>query len=911
MCSRKIQGVKRVQKKSFGFQIILIFLIPVLVMLYFAYYFISAKYQTLKKSELYIYASKNVQSLSRFIHNIQLERGMSAGYLVLDKDEGTFKRKLLKQYEKTDASYKDFERFVNDKSEMKQNLNSLLQYKNIKYERSVIRLYYDVPKVRNTVLLRKISFEDEVTFYSKINRNLLNLMYLVLSNFERAYGNLMDIYKLEELKEIEGLERAYVYNYLLSKNKDFENEELFEKIRELFVEEKKFVNEFLSDASLENIVLYNKIVRSEIRHKMEDYELRLVQGRLTSKDALKWFEISTERIDELERLSIKILQDYDYKIYTFYEMQKKELYWTILVWGMAILSLMFLLYILVKLLRSHTRMLEELRIASYTFDSQEAVTITDPNGKILKVNKAFSDITGYSREEALGKDPSIFKSGRHSPEFYRNMWSALQKEGKWCGEIYNKRKNGEIYPERLSITAIKDEKGITTHYIAQFMDISELKEAEENAKFQASHDFLTKLPNRKSMTERLKEEYIRAQRHGYFDAFLFLDLDGFKKINDNYGHHIGDKILVEVAKRLKESVRSDDYIARISGDEFCVMLLELGKSESEAAHIAKKVAEKIIEAISKVFVIEGYKLYLGVSIGIKLFPDDTKDVFEIINAADAAMYKAKESGKNRYVFFNDEIDEEIRRLSILEHEIKEAFLEHEFVFYIQPKVKIEDKAEVVGGEMLLRWQHPKRGLLYPGDFLKVLKEMGKLKEISMMGVEQACRFLKRHGPIEGTISVNVSTYELVSDEFIDFVVKTILECGVEPSQIEFEILENELIEEFELVQNNLAKLKTIGLKFSIDDFGTGYSSIGYLRRLSLDTLKIDRYFAQDIDNETTRELVGMIVGIAKTLRLDIVVEGIETKEQLQSIKQLGIIYAQGFYFAKAMPQEEFAKLLKS
>lgn len=892
------------QKKSFGFQIILIFLIPAIVMLYFAYYFIAAKYETLKASELYIYASKNVQIISRLIHNIQLERGMSAGYLVLSKNDAELRERLLEQQKKSDRSYKVFAKYTQDTSQMKQRLDALLHYKNEKFEREVLRLFYDISNVRKSVLSRSISFEKEIAFYSNINRNLLNLMYILLSHFDKSYGNLMDIYKLEELKEIEGLERAYVYNYLLSKNR-----KLVAKIRELFIEEKKFVNEYLSDASLENILLYNQIVKRESQQKVEVFEEELLQGELSEKDAAAWFRISTERIDELEKLSIYILQKYHKRIYEVYENQKKALYWTVFVWAMAIVSLMFLLYVLTKLLRTHSRMLEDLRIASYTFDSQEAVTITDPNGRIIRVNKAFSEITGYSKEEVVGKNPSILKSGRHSAEFYQNMWDALHTKGKWSGEIYNKRKSGEVYPERLSITAIKDDNDVTTHYIAQFIDISELKRAEENAKFQAGHDFLTKLPNRKSMIERLQEELPRAQRHGYLDAFLFLDLDGFKKINDNYGHHVGDKILVEVAKRLKETVRSDDYIARISGDEFCVILLNLDKNESKAAQTAKIVAEKIIDAISKVFIVDEHKLYLGVSIGIKLFPDGIKDAYEIINSADAAMYKAKESGKNRYVFFNDEIDAEIRQLSVLEQEIKHAFLEHEFVFYIQPKVKLEDQS-VVGGEMLLRWRHPKKGLLYPGDFLKVIKEMGKLKEIGMMGVDQACRFLKHHGPIEGTLSVNVSTYDLVSDDFIDFVVKTVLECGIEPAQVEFEILENELIEEFELVQNNLAKLKKIGIKISIDDFGTGYSSIGYLRRLSLDALKIDRYFVQDIENKTTKELVGMIVGIARTLDLDVIVEGIETKEQLESIRALGAEYAQGFYFGKAIEQEEFAKLLK-
>lgn len=902
----KKEDMSEVFKKNFGSQVILIFLIPAVIMLYFAYYFISEKYKALQAGKLYTYASNNVQNFSRFIHNIQLERGMSAGYLVLQGNDEKLKNKLLKQQEKSDVAYKTFVSFVDSKSEMKKELEKLLHFKNKKLEKEVVRLYYDIPSIRREVLSRSISFTKEIEYYSLINKNLLNLMYMLLSHFEKSYGNLMDIYKLEELKEIEGLQRAYIYNYLLSGNK-----KLLGRIRELLVEERKYTSEFFADASIENSLLYNEMIHHDNHEKVKRFKQELMQKNRnrSNKDAQYWFEISTLRINDLEKLSIAIMQKYNKKVHEIYLEQRDALYWTVFVWVIAIFSLLFLLVLLYKLIRAQNEMLEDLRIAAYTFDSQEAVTITDPNGRIVRVNKAFSDITGYSREEAIGKNPNILKSGRHSHEFYRKMWDDLYKKGKWSGEIYNRRKNGEIYPERLSITAIKDENDITTHYIAQFIDISEIKEAEERAKFQASHDFLTKLPNRKSMIERLQEEMARAKRHGYLGAFLFLDLDGFKKINDNYGHHIGDKILIEVAKRLKDTVRSDDYIARISGDEFCVMLLDLDPNETHAAQTAKIVAEKIIENISKVFQIDGYKLFLGVSIGIKFFPDGQKDVYEIINSADAAMYKAKESGKNRYVFFNDEIDEEMRRLSVLEQEVKDALVERQFCFYIQPKVRVSDE-RIIGGEMLLRWRHPNRGMLYPGDFLKVVKEIGKLKEIAMMAVEQACRFLKNHGPVEGTISVNVSTYDLVSDDFIDFVVKTVLECGVEPQQIEFEILENELIEEFELVQHSLMKLKRIGIKISIDDFGTGYSSIGYLRRLSLDALKIDRYFAQDIHNETTKELVGMIIRLAHTLKLDVIVEGIETKEQLESIRTLGAEYAQGFYFGKAIEQEEFAKLLK-
>ena len=323
---------------------------------------------------------------------------------------------------------------------------------------------------------------------------------------------------------------------------------------------------------------------------------------------------------------------------------------TLLLWLFSFMAFLLLIYILNKLINKEARLMEDLRISAYAFNAHEAMTITDPNGIIIKVNKAFSEITGYTEDEVIGKNPKVLKSFKHPEEFYKNMWLELHTKGRWSSQIYNKRKNGEIYMEKLSITAIKDKNNITTHYIAQFLDISDIQKAQEKIQYQASHDFLTGVFNRKSLMGKLQEEFARTKRHDFFDAFLFIDLDGFKSVNDSYGHKTGDSVLINVCRRLESCIREEDYIARIGGDEFCVVLVSVNVNEENAKEDTKKITEKILLSISKPLDIEPHNIQISASIGIKLFPNGVQDINDIINKADIAMYQAKEQGKNRFIF---------------------------------------------------------------------------------------------------------------------------------------------------------------------------------------------------------------------------------------------------------------------
>ena len=891
-------------QKSFKFRIFLIFLLPTIALVYFSFYFISMKYKELNMTSRLLFSSKMTKSISQFVHNIQLERGLSAGYIVTKNSE-KYREELLRQQGFTDKAYAKFLVELDYYSSNKEMASQLSFYKNKSKIKNVLKQLHLLRDTRNSILNSSIDFKKEIGYYTNINKNLIGIIRTLSSPFLNYNGNSMDIYKLQRLEENAGLERAYVYSLLLSKSfikKDSK------KIEILIIAQENFLKEFLADASLEDISLYNNFVSVKAQKDIQKLRNLFFQGKLNAKDAKEWFKVSSKRIDEFNKLSIKIIDVYLKNVSKIHNDATNALFITLLLWILAISSFLFLIFILNKLIDSEARLLENLRVASYAFDAHEAMTITDPNGTILNVNKAFTEITGYDAKEVIGKNPRVLKSFKHPDEFYKDMWRDLHTKGYWSSDIYNKRKNDEIYMERLSITAIKDKKDITTHYIAQFLDISELKKAQEDAAYQAKHDSLTKLPNRSAMIEKLQEELIRARRHNFLDAFLFIDLDIFKSVNDNYGHMVGDKLLFSVAQRFKNSIRKEDYLARISGDEFCIILLDLGNNEEKTSIFVKEICRKILYSLSKPFFIDDYKIKISASVGIKIFPQDSDDINDVINGADAAMYKAKSSGKNQSVFYNKLIEHRIKEISLLEDELKEGFKKDQFIFYFQPKVSVDMKT-VLGAELLVRWRHPTRGLLYPNDFLQAIKDMGVISKITVLALKDACRFIKtdeKH--LNGTLSINISSFELISDGFVKKIEDIISSYEINPSFVELEILEDEFIKDFDAIILNINRLKKFGIKFSIDDFGTGYSSISYLKKLPVDTLKIDKYFIQNISDDSNKELVKMLINIANIFKLSIVIEGVEDKDQLEFIVQNGAKQFQGFYFSKAVDVLEYKKL---
>ena len=892
-------------KKSFGFRILILFLLPLLALAYFSYYFISDKFKSLDKTSIYMLSSQMSTSLSQLIHTIQLERGLSVGYAV-EMDSGFGRDKLLQQYRATDEAYQKFLYYVRLNSELKRSIGKLTAGKHISSMNKILEKMHTIKEVRKKIQRNELDFSYMIAYYSGINKELLSIIHTLLLLPQEYYQSPIDIYRVQLIMEDAGLERAYLYKQLLT---DKASPGRLAKSRELILEQKKLIANLKSNMRPSETTFYEKIIHEDIQKRVQQYRDMFFEKRLDAADAKLWFRISTERIDEFEKLFLTVVKTDREAMKHVFNKAKNSLYVTLLLWVLSIFSFGLLLYRLSKLVKRETKLMEDLRIASYSFDAHEAMTITDPNGTILRVNKAFSRITGYTPEEVIGGNPSLLKSFRHPEEFYAQMWREIQDIGYWNGEIYNKRKNGEIYPERLSITAIRDDQEVITHYIAQFLDISELKEAEKLVNARADFDFLTELPNRKSMTAKLREEYMRAKRHHFYSAFLFIDLDDFKKVNDNFGHAVGDTLLQEVSSRLSLNLREEDYVARISGDEFCIILVEMGRSRERVGFGLGKICQNIVDNISAPYFINNHRVSIGASIGVRIFPDGEEGPNEVITHADAAMYKAKHGGKNRYLFYDEEIEEKINESRKLENEIEKAIEDEAFVFYFQPKVEIASN-EIVGAELLIRWEHPRRGLLHPEVFMHAINDSKMISQITVNALKKACHFIRAHRKsFSGTFSINVPARLLSMKDFVELIENTIISYAISPSQIELEILENELIEDFNSIIANIRELKAFGVKFSIDDFGVGYSSISYLKKLPIDSIKIDKQFVLEMSDPASRELIKMIINISKIFGLIVIVEGIENEEQLQLISESGADQYQGYYFSKPLSEEAFKEMI--
>jgi len=894
------------KKFSPTIKIIAIFLIPVIALIYFSFYFINTEVENLRESSKYKLSANITNQLSDLVHNIQIERGLSAGYLVA-KEKKSIENKLLSQYKKTDISYKKILKFIALESYVKEDMCKEIAYRNKPLIKKVIYLVSNIKDTRSNVLDLNISFQDEINYYSQINTHLIKVIESFMQLLQKQNGDNYALIKLQHLKENAGLERAFVYKHLLANRTDIKENQ---KILNLQTIQKMQKKEFILEASVNSTLIYTSLISDKKLKELDMLRDAFFHSQLSSTDAQKWFMKTTDRINHLEKVSREILNNYIADTNKIHTDSRNTLYITAVLWLLSLISLSFLTYILKNLLKNEANYTEELRILAYTFDSHEAMTITDVQGTIIKVNKAFTKITGYESEEIIGKNPRVLKSMRHPEEFYKEMWRQLHTEGQWSDEIYNMRKNGEIYPERLSITAIKDDNNITTHYIAQFLDISDLKKAQERAEHQADHDFLTGLANRKQLTQRLYEEFVKARRHNFLHAFLFIDLDNFKKVNDNYGHKVGDSLLQEVTVALQSIVREEDLIARMSGDEFAILILNINKQETEAAKDIREICSKILKILSEPFIMGTYKIDIGASIGIKLFPDGEKTAQDVIIHADTAMYQAKNQGKNQFVFFDKSVEIKLKQLTLLEEEIKNGFKNSEFELFYQPKVNTHNDT-IYGAELLARWRHPTQGILYPDSFIDRARELNLLNNFTTLALHSACKFIQTHGDLlHGTLAINISSEELLSPTFEDDLITLIKPYNIAPEKIELEITENELIENFDIALQKIESLQTFGVQFSIDDFGTGYSSITYLKQIPVNTLKIDRSFLQNLNKSQDRELIEVIVSMAKIFNMSVVAEGIENKFDLDFIKQNEIQFYQGYYFSKAIPQESFLKMLQ-
>jgi len=556
---------------------------------------------------------------------------------------------------------------------------------------------------------------------------------------------------------------------------------------------------------------------------------------------------------------------------------------------------------------------QELRIAATAFESQAAIMVTDAEQRILRVNPAFTKLTGYPADEAVGKTPSLLKSGRQDAAFYRSLWRSLRQTGHWQGEIWNRRKCGEIYPEWLTISAVYDERGTLTHYVSTFSDISNLKVAESEIHNLAFFDPLTGLPNRRLLLNRLDKAQRAGRRSRQFGAVLMIDLDNFKTLNDTLGHDIGDRLLVEVAHRLKGCIRESDTAARQGGDEFVVMLEELGSDPGGAGIQAETVAEKIRNELSMPYILTGDKEYFrSASIGISLFRGQDKSIEALVKQADIALYKAKDAGRNAIRFFDDAMQTALDERAALEAGLRDALLRDEFMLYVQPQV--DTQRRLIGAETLIRWQPAGKAMVMPGDFIPLAEETGLIVPIGLWILDTACAHLRRWGEnprsSELFMSVNVSARQFRQADFVDQVAGALARNGANPGRLKIELTESLLLDNVDEVVAKMQALRALGVRFSLDDFGTGYASLAYLKRFPFDQLKVDRSFIRDIAVDADdAAIVSAIIAMGNTLRLSVVAEGVEEDAQHAFLVEHGCRLFQGYLFGRPMPFGDFERSL--
>jgi diguanylate cyclase (GGDEF)-like protein/PAS domain S-box-containing protein len=556
---------------------------------------------------------------------------------------------------------------------------------------------------------------------------------------------------------------------------------------------------------------------------------------------------------------------------------------------------------------------EELRINAIAFESHESMMITDADGVILRINQAFTESTGYTAEEAVGQTPRLLKSGRHNADFYRAMWETIQRTGAWQGEIWNRRKNGEVYPEWLTISAVKAGNGVVTHYVGSYLDMTEHKAAEESIKNLAFYDPLTSLPNRRLLLDRLHQASASSARSGREGALLFIDLDNFKDINDTLGHDIGDLLLQQTAQRLESCLRESDTVARLGGDEFVVMLEDLSEHALEAAAQTKTVGEKILATLSQPYQLATHKYHSTPSIGATIFSDHGQSGEELLKRADIAMYQAKKAGRNTLRFFDPQMQVSITARVSLESELRKALENQQFQLHYQ--IQVDSSHRPLGAEALIRWIHPLRGMVSPAQFIPLAEETGLILPIGLWVLETACAQLKAWQQEALTrdlvLAVNVSAKQFHQANFVAQVQAAVQYHAINPMLLKLELTEGMLLENIEDTIATMNALKEIGVQFSLDDFGTGYSSLQYLKRLPLDQLKIDQSFVRDIaiDN-SDKAIVHTIIAMAQSLNLNVIAEGVETEEQRQLLMERGCTHYQGYLFSKPVPIEQFEALLK-
>ena len=552
---------------------------------------------------------------------------------------------------------------------------------------------------------------------------------------------------------------------------------------------------------------------------------------------------------------------------------------------------------------------DSLALAQQVFDNAaEAVMITDAENRIVRINSAFTRITGWTAEESLGRNPSFLSSGKQSPEFYREMWQTLSEAGVWQGEVVNRRRSGQYYPEWLSISTVRNRQGKVTHYLAIFSDISERKRAEGLIHRYSWFDSLTDLPNKALLIDRINQAIIAAQNEGKPLYLLAFNLNRLKHINDSLGHNIGDEVLKIVAQRLVKATREGDTVSRVTGDDFVVVVPRLSQP-----HRAINLAERLVESINAPMDIQGNAIHITANAGLSVFPADGTEPDTLLMNADAALNHSRTQGQNKIAFFEPHMNAAILEKINLQGELTAALANRQFLLHFQPQLDLQTQ-RLTGVEALIRWQHPERGLVSPAVFIPAAEELGLIVQIGDWVIDEACRNLARwrqRGLTELCVAINLSAHQFAHTNLVQTVRDAIVRHGVPPERIELEITEGVAMHDADEVLTRLHELKAIGVQISIDDFGTGYSSLAYLMRFPVDKLKIDQSFVRDMGNSSEADsIVRAIVALAHGLSLAVIAEGVETDAQLDRLKHIGCNEIQGYLLSRPLSFDDVSQWIK-
>lgn len=557
---------------------------------------------------------------------------------------------------------------------------------------------------------------------------------------------------------------------------------------------------------------------------------------------------------------------------------------------------------------------EQLRIAATAFETQDGILISDKHNRIIRVNQAFQDITGFSEQEVIGETPAILNSGRHSNAFYQQLYQELHEQGRWEGEVWNRRKNGEVYPEWLSISTVRDQHQTLTHFVATFKDISERKASERQIRQLHYYDTLTRLANRTLLLEEMTYLTSEQQLKHHQSAVLFIDIDHFKDVNDVWGHGVGDELLKQVAERLVKNIRANDRVARFGGDEFLVLLekVDISKNPERALYRASSVAQKLLDVLSEKFLLQASDYQASASIGIAIFDENSETPLDVIKQAELAMYEAKASGRSQFCFYQASMQERVLERVHLENDLRQAIEAQQLLLYVQPQWNAQ--REMIGAEALLRWQHPERGMVSPAVFIPLAEETKLILPIGEWVLHCACEQLSKwreqNVMTDFVMSINVSAVQFAQHDFVTQVERVLNQYNIPADSLQLELTESMLAHDQQDIIAKMTSLKALGVLISLDDFGTGYSSLSYLHRLPIDQLKIDQSFIANLEHdEKNASLAESIISLGHNLGMEVIAEGVETDEQFEWLIQQHCDLFQGFGLARPMPLSELLKQL--